>query len=190
MEKARFLFTIYENQRWWMGLDWTAALLPGERPSWGSAAQAPLPPPSSFALPEPAVAYLPGPGGKGRLKRMAIWSWEEKEWRVSVRREGESGSVRVERPIPEETDGGSGARLFKGVGKIMEAGAASDKDKEKEKKDAGDGSGAEDTRADEDVYTDPDGWVYGDNKWEARSAKGGMGKVCLASSVHWGCPMF
>lgn len=29
-----FRFEIYENQRWWMGLDWTHALLPGERPTW------------------------------------------------------------------------------------------------------------------------------------------------------------
>jgi hypothetical protein len=27
------------------------------------------------------------------------------------------------------------------------------------------------------VVTDPDGWVYGDNKWEGGSAKGGLGKV-------------
>lgn len=33
-EDVTYRFTIYENQRWWMGLDWTAALLPQERPSW------------------------------------------------------------------------------------------------------------------------------------------------------------
>lgn len=27
-------FTVFENQRWWVGLDWTHALLPGERASW------------------------------------------------------------------------------------------------------------------------------------------------------------
>lgn len=27
-------FTVFENQRWWVGLDWTQALLPGERASW------------------------------------------------------------------------------------------------------------------------------------------------------------
>ena len=31
---VHFLFTIFENQRWWIGLDWTQALLPNERPSW------------------------------------------------------------------------------------------------------------------------------------------------------------
>lgn len=33
-EDVIYRFTIFENQRWWMGLDWTAALLPQERPSW------------------------------------------------------------------------------------------------------------------------------------------------------------
>ena len=28
----------------------------------------------------------------------------------------------------------------------------------------------------DDILTDTDGWVYGDNKWEAPSSKGGMGK--------------
>ena len=31
---VHFLFTVFENQRWWIGLDWTQALLPNERPSW------------------------------------------------------------------------------------------------------------------------------------------------------------
>lgn len=29
-----YQFSIFENQRWWVGLDWTAALLPQERASW------------------------------------------------------------------------------------------------------------------------------------------------------------
>ena len=33
-EDAVYIFTIYENQRWWLGLDFTSALLPNERPSW------------------------------------------------------------------------------------------------------------------------------------------------------------
>jgi Integral peroxisomal membrane peroxin len=55
----RFTFTVYENQRWWMGLDWTAALLPGECPSWCSGLQAPLSPLAVFALPLlPLLSYL------------------------------------------------------------------------------------------------------------------------------------
>lgn len=64
----RFRFTVRENQRWWMGLDWTAALLPQERASWTSSPPAllPLPPPISITLPGPKVVYLPMPG-KGRV---------------------------------------------------------------------------------------------------------------------------
>jgi hypothetical protein len=29
------------------------------------------------------------------------------------------------------------------------------------------------------VVTDSDGWVYGDNKWEGGSSKGGLGKVLV-----------
>jgi hypothetical protein len=124
---VRFTFTVYENQRWWMGLDWTAALLPGERPSWCSASQAPLPPPAAFALPAPTTAFLPVDGAPDtREQRTATWAWADPEWRFVVRREGES-HVDVE--------------------------------------------GAE------TIETDADGWVYGDNKWESHSGKGGLTKV-------------
>lgn len=33
-EDVEVQFTVFENQRWWVGLDWTHALLPGERASW------------------------------------------------------------------------------------------------------------------------------------------------------------
>jgi len=56
--QLRFAFTVYDNQRWWMGLDWTAALLPGKRPSWCSASPVPLPPPVAFVLPAPTTAFL------------------------------------------------------------------------------------------------------------------------------------
>ncbi len=127
-EQLRFAFTVHENQRWWMGLDWTAALLPGERPSWCSASQAPLPPPAAFALPAPTTAFLSVDGAPDtREQRTATWAWAESEWRVVVRRDGES-------PVD-----------------------------------------AEDTEDTEE--TDADGWVYGDNKWESHSGKGGLGKV-------------
>lgn len=29
-----FKFVLYENQRWWLGLDWTTNLFPNERPAW------------------------------------------------------------------------------------------------------------------------------------------------------------
>jgi Integral peroxisomal membrane peroxin len=130
--QLRFAFTVYENQRWWMGLDWTAALLPGERPSWCSALQAPLPPPAAFALPAPTIAFLSVDGvPNAREKRTATWVWTEPEWRVVVQREGET---------PADAEGV------------------------------------------EKPETDADGWVYGDNKWESHSGKGGLGKVCASLS--------
>ncbi|EIW63436.1 uncharacterized protein TRAVEDRAFT_142328 [Trametes versicolor FP-101664 SS1] len=175
----RFLFTIYENQRWWMGLDWTAALLPGERPSWCSASQQPAAPPSAFALPAPTTVYTLAPDGKQRLKRTARWQWEEHEWRVVVRREG-SGTSRVERPLPsakeESAAAASATRLLKAAGKMRQPSVDAGKG-EKE----GDGEkaaedGAEHDDEETEPYTDPDGWVYADNKWEGASGKGGMGK--------------
>lgn len=126
--QLRFVFMVYENQRWWMGLDWTAALLPGERPSWCSASQAPLTPPTAFTLPAPTTALLPIDSAPDkREQRTATWAWAEPEWRVIVRRDGESS---VDVKDTDDTD-----------------------------------------------ETDADGWVYGDNKWESHSGKGGLGKV-------------
>ncbi|TFY58071.1 hypothetical protein EVG20_g8293 [Dentipellis fragilis] len=183
----RFLFTIYENQRWWVGLDWTAALLPGERPSWCSATQQPVPPPSAFSLPPPTVAFI-GDGKGGRVKRVAMWTWDDNEWRVTVHKEGE-GPSRVEKPIPalkEEIAGST--RLFKAANKMMEASSsgsaattpisptASKGPTGKGGEEQAHGDAEPEKQEDVDEVTDVDGWVFGDNKWETRSAKGGMGK--------------
>lgn len=146
-ERVQFVFMVYENQRWWMGLDWTAALLPGERPSWCSASQAPLPPPAAFVLPAPTTASLPIDGPPAACEqRTATWAWAEPEWRVVVRRDGDSSADAVE--------------------------------------------GAENTAEE----TDADGWVYGDNKWESHSGKGGLGKVraffSLFLAAHTGPPPY
>ncbi|RPD54180.1 hypothetical protein L226DRAFT_536093 [Lentinus tigrinus ALCF2SS1-7] len=190
----RFLFTIYENQRWWMGLDWTAALLPGERPSWCSASQQPAAPPSAFALPAATTVYTLAADGKHRLKRTAKWRWEEPEWRVVVHTEGAATS-RVERPLPsakeESAAAASASRLLKAAGKMrspsldMTDRKGGDKDHDAHGADAHAGdhaSGADGAHRsgegdeDEELLTDPDGWVYADNKWEGASSKGGMGK--------------
>lgn len=213
----RFLFTVYENQRWWMALDWTAALLPGERPSWCSRSLQPCSPPAAFSLPPPTIVYLPAPSsasgssqakkakdgkGSGRvMKRTATWAWEEPEWKVVVRKEGAASTTRVERPLPSLVEEGASTgagRILRVAGKIrgasvdlsperkmkdLDTGKESGNAKERERSDgekgADDGQGhvQGQDEEDEESYTDPDGWVYGDNKWEGGSAKGGMGKV-------------
>lgn len=162
----RFLFTVYENQRWWMGLDWTAALLPGERPSWCSPAQHPVSPPNAFSLPKTTAVILASPDGK-KVKRTAVWRWEEPEWRVVVRKI-DSGITRVERPLPS-VEKETGSRLLKGkrqdsVDQSNPSGIQEDQ------------LGEVESAGVEDHVTDPDGWVYGDNKWENLSNKGGMSK--------------
>jgi hypothetical protein len=188
VQSLRFLFTIYENQRWWMALDWTAALLPGERPSWCSASQHPLSPPNAFTLPENTTVYLSDEKG-GRIKRTATWRWEEPEWRIIVRKEG-SGLSRVERPLPNvKEESPNSSRLLKAAGRLRESsiGGSIDSTIGSSKSVSGNSDidhTSEDSKEneDEEPLTDADGWVYGDNKWEALSDRGGMGKVCPFNS--------
>ncbi|KAF5361705.1 hypothetical protein D9758_007272 [Tetrapyrgos nigripes] len=171
----RFLFTIYENQRWWMGLDWTAALLPGERPSWCSGSQQPALPPNAFCLPEPTTVFVRDGMTGRRVKRTATWRWEESEWKVVVSKEG-GASNRVEKPLPTITAEKEQGILMKAAGKMKEANAAAAA-AAASNKEGDEGTEEEKNEADEDdVATDPDGWIYADNKWEGKSAKGGMGK--------------
>ncbi|KAF9451271.1 hypothetical protein P691DRAFT_724417 [Macrolepiota fuliginosa MF-IS2] len=181
----RFLFTIYENQRWWVGLDWTAALLPAERPSWCSPALHPISPPSAFTLPDPTTVYLPSPDGKSRIKRTAVWKWEEPEWRLLVRKEG-SPLSRIERAPPTIDDPSvlspsssttsSGSRLFKAAAnKFKESSIASPPTSPPANSDTipSEAANSDDS---EEPFTDPDGWIFGDNKWENQSHRGGLGK--------------
>lgn len=172
-EPVRFLFTIYENQRWWMGLDWTAALLPQERPAWSTTLEEPVSPPSAFVLPPPTTVYLPQ--DKGRTKHTATWTWEEDEWRVLRKLEG-SSTTRVERPLPSLKEEVPSNRLLKAAGMMKDAKdvvqPSHEKDKEKENEE-------EEPSESEEPLTDADGWIYGGNKWEGGSGKGSMGKVCV-----------
>jgi hypothetical protein len=95
-----------------------------------------------------------------------------------VNRDG-TGVSRIEKQPPGivvEEDKETGSRLKRAATLIKERtvnmGAASDKDKEKEEGAVVTGS----TPDAADTATDGDGWVYGDNKWEATSGKGGLGK--------------
>ncbi|KAG8941939.1 hypothetical protein FRC03_003848, partial [Tulasnella sp. 419] len=136
----RFRFTVLENQRWWMGLDWTAALLPAERPSWSSPhpAYQPLPPPSSFSLPGPTTVFLPLEGHHKnaaglRMKRTSKWKWEDGEWGVVVRTPGKDGQhvsverVKMDPPKPNTDNDSKASKLADVVSKgLRRTGNASD----------------------------------------------------------------
>ncbi|KAJ9099916.1 hypothetical protein QFC21_003921 [Naganishia friedmannii] len=80
-----FRFELHENQRWWMGLDWTSALLPQERAAWCDVYLNPTSPPQGFTLPRETTVYLPEPrkgDPGGRVKRTATWRWVDEDWVV------------------------------------------------------------------------------------------------------------
>lgn len=176
----RFLFTVYENQRWWMGLDWTAALLPNERPSWCSSSLVPLSPPSVFPLPASTTAYV-AVGKNGRAKRVARWTWEEPEWRVIIRKEGQEGVWRVEKTPPKDKDGpdeSTATRMLRAARGRDNLNASSSGPAELPER-TGEQHSSDpflDPASEDEAVTDPEGWLYGDNKWEGASSKGGMGK--------------
>lgn len=176
---VRFLFTVYENQRWWVGLDWTAALVPSERPSWCAGNQQPVAPPTVFALP-PATTVYASDGKSGRVKRTARWSWEEGEWKVVVRRDvnGTPEVRRIEKqPLFVQEDAQAGSKLAK---KLKDAVSSPSTSQDLSSIPSFDSKEAVDSHAraePEEHLTDPDGWTYFDNKWESASNKGGIGKV-------------
>ncbi|KAI5474606.1 integral peroxisomal membrane peroxin [Pseudohyphozyma bogoriensis] len=92
-DDVQLLFTCMENQRWWVGLDWTHALLPGERASWTDPALNPSSPPASFQLPPPSITYTPSPtrdDPNSRIKRTTEWKWLDPEWKIANGRLGDA----------------------------------------------------------------------------------------------------
>ncbi|KAK2602023.1 hypothetical protein QQS21_004449 [Conoideocrella luteorostrata] len=68
---VKFTFIIYENQRRWVGLGWTASLFAYERPAWTDEHNNPVPSKDDFELPDVED------GSKMR------WQWAEgSRWRV------------------------------------------------------------------------------------------------------------
>ncbi|KAI9660107.1 MAG: peroxisome- protein [Bathelium mastoideum] len=68
--RIRFTFTLYENQRRWLGIGWTASMLAYERAPWTDEHLNPMPSKEQFELPEVE-------GG------LAKWRWVEgSEWRI------------------------------------------------------------------------------------------------------------
>jgi hypothetical protein len=67
---VRFTFSIYENQRRWLGIGWTSSMLAYERAAWTDEHLNAVPPKEDFELPEVE-------GGQSR------WRWVEgSEWKM------------------------------------------------------------------------------------------------------------
>jgi hypothetical protein len=125
------------------------------------------------------------------VKRTAKWKWEDhSEWEVFVHKEGEK-EVRTFRPpvkVSHPEDESKGALLAKAIGKLN-VGPSPTVASFSEPELAG-GVGMPPVAHVENDFTDQDGWIYGDNKWENTSTKAGMGKVCSSFRFYGGVLTF
>ncbi|CAE7182674.1 unnamed protein product [Rhizoctonia solani] len=177
--RLRFRFDILENQRWWVGIDWSATLLPNERTSWCSPPPhlAPLSPPITFTLPPP-TSHI---DKTLKIKRNAFWRWDDPEWTVMVKTSADSHPSRVQLQLPDPSSDTEG-RLAKGLKRVGENLPESVSGSSFSRKPVDTGDYEEEQpplsplNFDKDLLTDPDGWIYADNKWEMPSPKGGLGK--------------
>lgn len=86
---VRFTFSIYENQRRWLGIGWTASMLAYERAAWTDEHLNPVPPKEQFELPEVE-------GGASH------WRWVQgSEWKV----EGGEKDRKGDKSVSKEDDG-------------------------------------------------------------------------------------
>ncbi|CAB5302154.1 unnamed protein product [Rhizophagus irregularis] len=75
-----FRFVIYENQRWWLGLDWTTNLFLNERPAWSDEYNEPTNPKSSFELPPTTTISETPEDSNVLIKKTMEWKWENSDW--------------------------------------------------------------------------------------------------------------
>ncbi|KAG2172034.1 hypothetical protein INT43_001511 [Umbelopsis isabellina] len=83
-----FKFEIFENQRWWLGVDWTSNMMPGERTPWTDSHNDPIPSKSAFDLPEPSTTV--SNDGDDQIITVKEWKWADPDWWVDMklRKEG------------------------------------------------------------------------------------------------------
>ncbi|WFD00332.1 hypothetical protein MYAM1_003080 [Malassezia yamatoensis] len=197
-----FQFEIYENQRWWIGLDWTAALLPNERASWSDLDNNAVAPPSSFTLPGAVRTRVPSSVRPGRDDtRIAEWHWVDLEWRVAG-----AQSITSTVYTPASSMSASEAQRLSSrfssedhldkQGSVMDATDRLQAATEAASKSAAPSKREEDALEDaqknlpEELSAvarpaalastasdvDPEGWQYGDNSWDKLSRVNGIGK--------------
>ncbi|KAG0369014.1 peroxisome- protein [Gamsiella multidivaricata] len=80
-----YKFVLYENQRWWLGLEWTPMMLPNDRAPWTDDHLEPTQSKSSFQLPPPHVAHEAIPGQPNKvLRKSQEWRWLDPHWRLKL----------------------------------------------------------------------------------------------------------
>lgn len=78
-----FQFVVYENQRWWLGLDWNTNLFPQERPAWSDEYNESVPSTDMFTLPPPSTTLTIHPSETSKyIRRTMSWCWADDTWRI------------------------------------------------------------------------------------------------------------
>lgn len=91
-----FTFSLFENQRRWLGIGWTASMLAYERSPWTDEELNPTAPKDDFRL----------PGVDGGV---AVWRWAEGcEWRLEIDDTGETQSEHSGKSDGESVKSGKG----------------------------------------------------------------------------------
>ena len=197
-----FQFEIYENQRWWIGLDWTAALLPNERPSWSDSDSNAVAPPSSFTLPAAIRTRVPSSTRTGREDvRIAEWHWVDLEWRVAGAQSitsavytpassmSASEAQRLSSRFASEKLMDDSGAVLDATDRLKAATEAASKGPEPTSQEERALESAEKDLPEEltsvarpaalastATDVDPEGWQYGGNSWERLSRVNGIGK--------------
>ncbi|KAM0786782.1 hypothetical protein ACM66B_002216 [Microbotryomycetes sp. NB124-2] len=196
-EDVQVQFVVFENQRWWVGLDWTHALLPGERASWTDPALNPANPPTSFVLPPPSVTYTSSPTRSdphSRLKRTTEWKWLDPEWKVqrstitgdAVPAAGGGMTKSTSMfSVSSPSDAVDAAKAARRMSMQQEPGlTTTSTDVDASPLPGSDHAVLQGTNreaiADENLFVnwlvDDEGWQYGDNHFEKMGPKGGLGR--------------
>ncbi|KAF9329741.1 peroxisome- protein [Podila minutissima] len=80
-----YKFVLYENQRWWLGIEWTPMMLPNDRAPWTDDHLEPTQSKSAFQLPPPHIAHEAIPGQPNKvLRKSQEWRWLDPLWRLKL----------------------------------------------------------------------------------------------------------
>ncbi|KAI8645585.1 integral peroxisomal membrane peroxin-domain-containing protein [Parasitella parasitica] len=81
-----FQFEVYENQRWWLGVNWTTNMMPSERGPWTDNQLKAIPAKEEFELPEPTIktAIISKEGRSVERTINKVWSWADGDWWVDM----------------------------------------------------------------------------------------------------------
>ena len=162
-------------------MDWTAALLPQERPSWSDSDNAAVAPPASFALPRSTSVLLPSSHTTGKSdRRTSEWRWVDTEWRVA-------GVV------------GVSSSTYTPAASTTATDAQREEARQRDSVEVPDEVRRYARPADmppTSMDVDAEGWQYGDNAWDKFSKQNGMGrytrrrrwlrKAVLVQTVEYG----